>query len=187
MAEHKKQALPKYRLTVDLADLEMAFEDASPEVTHYLDLEIGKVVTITADIQFELLAVCDEMEESGGEGSAGFAAALRQRDLPEWMREALEEAHRVDTDTGSRYLPVPPVDSRAGFLDMRDFIGSVGHDGLRARLEGAIHGKGSFRRFKDFLARNPDEQERWHAFKDARVRQRVLDWLEAEGIEPGPE
>ncbi|MDQ3699974.1 MAG: UPF0158 family protein [Chloroflexota bacterium] len=34
------------------------------------------------------------------------------------------------------------------------------------------------------LARNPAERERWFAFKDHRVRQRVLAWLAQEGIEP---
>ena len=45
-------------------------------------------------------------------------------------------------------------------------------------------GRGAFRHFKDVLLDYPDERERWFKFKNARVRERILEWLESEGVEP---
>jgi len=59
-------------------------------------------------------------------------------------------------------------------MDMQAFIETVASPRLEERLCPAIRGRGAFRRFKDVLAGYPAESERWHAFKSARVRQRVL-------------
>jgi hypothetical protein len=67
---------------------------------------------------------------------------------------------------------------------MEDFITTVEDEDLRDRLEQAISGRGAFRYFKDVLARHFHERERWHAFKDTRLEQRVLDWLASHDIEP---
>lgn len=67
---------------------------------------------------------------------------------------------------------------------MEDFIASVADGRLPERLWQAIRGRGAFRRFEDVLAHHPHEREAWFAFRDSRLRQRVLDWLELEGIEP---
>ncbi|MGC9333965.1 MAG: UPF0158 family protein [Anaerolineae bacterium] len=47
-----------------------------------------------------------------------------------------------------------------------------------------MEGRGAFRRFKDLLARHPDVEKAWFAFKDARLQRRVADWLEYHDIEP---
>ena len=57
---------------------------------------------------------------------------------------------------------------------------------MRELLEVAIAGEGAFRRFKDVLARFPQERERWFHFQQERLFGRIRDWLEANGIE-GPE
>jgi hypothetical protein len=67
---------------------------------------------------------------------------------------------------------------------MEAFIATVSSEALQDGLFDAIWGRGAFRRFKDLIARHPDEEQRWYAFKAARLQARALDWLEAEGIEP---
>jgi len=67
---------------------------------------------------------------------------------------------------------------------MEDYIPTVEERSLRERLWRAIGGHKPFRRFKDVLAAHPGEQDRWFQFKSARLRERVLEWLEEEGIEP---
>jgi len=67
---------------------------------------------------------------------------------------------------------------------MEDFIGTVGDDRLRQRLDDAISGQRPFRRFKDVLRDAPAERDRWFAFQEERVLERALDWLASEGIEP---
>src|SRR5438045_5311475 len=66
---------------------------------------------------------------------------------------------------------------------MAEFIATVSDQRLRSRLERALDGGKPFRRFKDVLAHDPGERERWFAFKDGRLSQRVRDWLEAKEIE----
>ena len=67
---------------------------------------------------------------------------------------------------------------------MEAFIETVSDRHLHELLQAAIQGKGAFRRFKDVLAMSPQERERWFQFHDARIIQRVLKWLDGEGIQP---
>ena len=165
----------------------MAFEDASWEVSTFLDLDTGEVIRITEEIQGELEAIYAELPEDPTDESnyrAAFAAALEASQLPEWEREALVEADAVEVGLGTRFLRVPEADSREGYADMEEFIETVSNPQLQERLWDAIRGRGAFRRFKDVLAGAAAERERWFAFKDARLRERVVAWLAVEGIEP---
>ena len=185
----KSQAEPpaRRRVRIDLADLAEAFDDASWEVSTFLDLDTGNVIRITAEVRDELEAIYAELpEEPADEGSyrVTFAAALEHRERPGWMHELLLEADAVEGGLGTRFLRVPEADSREGYGEMQAFIETVSRPRLQERLWAAIRGRGAFRRFKDVLASAPAERERWFAFKDARLRQRVLAWLADEGIEP---
>jgi hypothetical protein len=57
--------------------------------------------------------------------------------------------------------------------DMERFIGTVRDDRLRERLWRAIRRRGAFRRFKDLLARHPQEKDAWFDFKEARLQKRL--------------
>jgi len=60
----------------------------------------------------------------------------------------------------------------------RPSITTVEDDHLSELLEVAINGKGAFRRFKDVLLNYPEERERWFQFKDDRMKERALEWLD---------
>ena len=81
-----------------------------------------------------------------------------------------------------RYEPLPKAISYEGYEDMEDFIDTVRDDNLAEPLRVAINGKGAFRRFKDLLERYPEERERWFCFKDSKLKQRALEWLENIGV-----
>jgi hypothetical protein len=98
----------------------------------------------------------------------------------------LLEADRVERGYGNRYIGVPQGEPSEGYRDMEDFILIVQDERLQDRLWDAIRGRGAFRRFKDVLYVHPAEQERWYAFKDRRLEERVIRWLADEGIEPLP-
>ncbi len=178
IAEH---TITERRLPINLVDLEAAFENTSDAVRYYLDLETGRIAMIADEIRDQLEAIYEELDEYGVEDDA-FAAKLQQREFPAWMREALDEAHQVEQGYGTRYIAVRRVDSREGYHAMEDFIETVADRRLQAQLAHAIQGRGAFRRFKDALFTHPDERERWFAFSTARVRERMLAWLEVEGI-----
>ena len=61
---------------------------------------------------------------------------------------------------------------------MRDFISTVKSERLRQLLENAITGRGAFRRFKNVLSSHPAEMHNWQAFKDERLKQRIIAWLD---------
>ena len=174
------------QLAVDLADLALAlaFEDASGEISHYLDLETGAVIVVTDKVHRELERIYAEVAGDGGIDPTWFAEALARRQLPGWRAEALHEADQVEEGFGTRYVRVPGADSREGYRDMEAFIDTIRSPGLQERLADAIRGRGAFRRFKDALARYPSERARWFAFRDARLRERILSWLVEEEIEP---
>ena len=83
-----------------------------------------------------------------------------------------------------RYLQVPHAVPRDGFRDMERFIETIKDGVLNQLLITAVNGKGAFRRFKDVLHDYPQERERWFRFQADRLQQRILEWLDSEGIEP---
>jgi hypothetical protein len=170
------------RILINFDDLEAAFEDASGAVRYYLDLETGAVIAITDEVRDELHAIDKACQDALGAADDIFAAALQQRELPEWMRAMVHEAHAIEQGYGSRYVAIPTADSRADYCAMEDFIETVSDPRLHARLLHAIQGRGAFRRFKDVLLAHPHERERWFTFSAARVHERVLAWLHDEAI-----
>jgi hypothetical protein len=102
-------------------------------------------------------------------------AGLFDDDMPEDLADE-------DFDDVDRWLGIDPTGSRAGWNDMGDFIGTVSNPGRADRLAIAIEGRGAFRRFKDVIARWPDEQDRWYGFSDDRRLGRAREWLADEGL-----
>jgi hypothetical protein len=172
------------QLNINLDDLAFAFESGFPDTQHYLDLETGQVVSVSDDTWRELEALYDDLDLEEQEEPPPLDQLLDARNLPEWQKQTLREAYEVEAHYGTRFISIPRMDSDEGYQDMEDFIATVRDDHVRELLEVAIMGRGAFRRFKDVLLGYPDERERWFAFRDARMQQRVLDWLESLGIVP---
>jgi hypothetical protein len=91
------------------------------------------------------------------------------------LREQIEEG-------SDRYELVPKADSNEGYGDMEDFIYTVEDLHLAELLMVAINGRGAFRRFKDVLLNYPEARDRWFSFKDERVQQSALEWLDDIGV-----
>jgi hypothetical protein len=172
------------RVSVDLGELEMAFEDSTGGARYFLDLETGAVVAITDDVRSELNAI--ERKHGGLDTVTAetFAEELKQHDIPEWMLPMVQEAFAVEQDDSARYLGFPEAGASEDYRTMEDFIGTVSNQRLQAQLAHAIQGRGAFRRFKDALLDHQEERERWFAFRTERLRERVVMWLREEGIEP---
>jgi hypothetical protein len=91
--------------------------------------------------------------------------------------ETSERKDRIEEDS-NRYEPIPKAESYEGYQDMVDFIATVDNERLAELLEVAINGKGAFRRFKDVLLNYPEEREKWFKFKDERMEERAMEWLD---------
>jgi hypothetical protein len=171
----------EHRLKINLEDLIDAFDSAFDEMWHYLDLETGEVVLVTEDDhrQLETLFV-----DTDAETIEAINDAIQAEDIPDGDKDSLHTAALVEFGHNSRFIEIPQADSRQGYEDMEAFIETVSNWHLRELLQVAIQGKGAFRRFKDVLACHSHERERWFRFHDERLRQRVLDWLDMEGVDP---
>src|SRR5262249_20259078 len=101
--------------------------------------------------------------------------------------ESSQRLEAIDEAEPGRYLQVPRAESSDGYEDMQEFIDTVSDKPLQQLLELAIHGKGAFSRFKDVLARDPAEQQRWFAFQMERLNTRVREWLADGGVRSEPE
>jgi predicted nucleotidyltransferase len=88
----------------------------------------------------------------------------------------------VDPDA---LIAIEPIDSGEAYGDMEEFVASVRDPAAQDLLSRAIAGRGAFRRFKDTLLEFPALREDWHAFHDARMRRRAIEWLtEADLLNP---
>jgi hypothetical protein len=159
------------RLQIDLIELEVAFDNNSPGMSYYLDLETGHVVLVTSEARRTV-----ETEEGNG---------IASDEGPGWIQNAVEDARRVAADD-ERYIAIPSQSPRGDYRGMQEFVGTVANESLRDRLWDAIQERDAFRRFRDILARYPDERERWFEFEQDCGMQRIMDWLADEGIEPLP-
>jgi hypothetical protein len=153
------------KIEINWMELDAAFQSGSSEMRYYLDLETGDVVLITDEI-------------------ARYLEDPPDWELSDWMKGAIEEARQVEEGYGTRYIQIPQADTHEDYRDMERFISTVRNSDLRDRLWRAIEGRGAFRYFKDVLADHSAERERWFAFKDRCIYERVSDWLESENIEP---
>ncbi len=85
-------------------------------------------------------------------------------------------------EQSSRYAPIEAIPSRIQYQWLDDFIREVQDPDVKRRMEAAINGKGAFRRFKDILLTLPDERRRWFEFRDARMRERIVDWVTEQDV-----
>jgi hypothetical protein len=88
----------------------------------------------------------------------------------------------IETDP-TRFVRVPPADPQHAVDDMRSFADSVTDAQLKESLEIALSAARPDRRFKTALSWLPEQQHRWHAWRQERCRERVTQWLAAHGLQ----
>lgn len=171
------------QLKIDLAELEFAFESSSEMISNYLDLDTGELIMVSDD---ELSLLESIIETSSDEPSqpVDWQSVFEDEHVPEWQRERLMKAYQVETGLGERFISIAGDSSHEGYQDMKAFIVTIHDRKLLEQLDRAINGRGAFRNFKDVLSEHPAERERWFQFKQERLHQRVLDWLESQDITP---
>lgn len=171
------------QLKIDLSELEMAFDGGSEMISYYLDIETGEILSVS-DEERGLLESIYELYNDEQNQTVDWEEALDKEHVPHWQRERFQDADRVESGFGNRFIAIPSEDSHEGYRDMEAFITTEPNPCLQERLERAISGRGAFRYFKDVLLDYPAEREHWFQFKQERLHQRMLGWLEAQGISP---
>jgi hypothetical protein len=125
--------------------------------------------------------LCDAMDNSSYENKYYFDLDTGEiLFLSEYMDDEETEPlrDRLDDDP-ERYEAIPRAESQEGYRDMQAFIATVDNEHLAELLEVAVNGKGAFRRFKDVLLNYPEEREKWFQFRDERLEERALEWLDS--------
>jgi len=84
-----------------------------------------------------------------------------------------------DDEPDEDALFIEPVPPRIWYRDMADFVARLSDEQVAERLERAMSGRGAFRRFRDEIYRDRNEQliSAWNAFRNARTERRAVDWL----------
>jgi hypothetical protein len=176
------------KLKIDKTELDSAIENSSSEATYFLDKETGKILLVTDETSRMLEEIYDEepdeeSEEESEEDEFDLENYLKHSDLPDWQKDELRDADRVDNDFGDRYIEIPKIESGTAFEYMEEFTQAVQNQRLKDRLSDVLGMNKPFRRFKDTLADYPEEEKRWFSFEESRRREHIKEWLEDENIE----
>lgn len=101
-----------------------------------------------------------------------------------WNEEAVAMRLLINSDLDGRYVAIPQIEERVMVRDMADFSKTVQDARVRRALELALIGHRRDHNFIVVLNHYTPERMRWYAFKDVRLRERVLKWMESVGLAP---
>jgi hypothetical protein len=87
-------------------------------------------------------------------------------------------------DDPQRYKEIPKYAGHDEYNLMCRFADAVDEEDIRERLDIALQGKGTFRRFRDVVFRYPDLKAKWFATRQDALLKEALDWLESLDIAP---
>jgi hypothetical protein len=148
------------REQVDLEGLVAAIETELPDVEHYLDLRSGEILTV---VKKDLWVDTGKLDP----------VALENQALSRRIREEPEAFEQV-----------PSIAAEAGFQWMKEWSATLEDKTLRERLEEVLYecSDDCFKEFRREIMNAPeDEREQWFAFREGRLRDFVVDWLNGEG------
>lgn len=146
-------------MPVNMRELCRALDDSSLTIDQYVDLETGDIVE---QIEFD-----DIYYDENGE----------EVELEDPVLEMIE-------DNPERFAYIDPLPSFESYKHMEAFISTVEDPHLKEMLAVAIDGRGAFRRFKDVLYRYPEEEYRWLQFKEQKMTEVAMEFLDSIGVEP---
>jgi hypothetical protein len=141
-----------------LEALEMQFDGSSS----FLDLDTGRVETVSSD----LLRQANESPDE-------------EHYIPGWQEQEWELVKRIVSTNRFRQLPTK-FDVHEWAI-MQDFSRSVASDTIREDLLNAIHGAGAFRHFKEAIRRHRVESV-WFSFRTDALTQVARQWCEEHQI-----
>jgi hypothetical protein len=148
-------------IVVLLRDVVDAMDVLNDEIHAYLNKATGELLTVSIE---ELSAI-----EEGDDWS----------DYPDWQRDALEDARRINASND--FLELPDRYEIHEYAIMEDFCYSLENPRLRDDMTSRIRGSGAFRCFKDGIHYH-GIQEDWYRFRQQALEAIAIEWLESNGI-----
>lgn len=127
------------------------------------------------------------MSTGGFDEPGGYLNTETGEVVPAFLTNEEETDDATDVE-GPEWIYVESDDSRTQWRDMEAFAETVTDPTLRDHFLRAITGKGAFRRFKDVLHQDADEQTcaRWFLERDDAKLGRARELLARHGIRPAP-
>jgi len=148
---------------VKLSDVLEAMEFQIDETEYYLDRATGKVHLLTAE---ETLAVEDDDPIE---------------DYPEWQRETIEVARRLEQGDDKDLVGLPTKWDINEYEIMEGFCDSLPEGTVQDGLYITIEGKGAFRRFKDAV-HTFGVADDWYKYRTAEFKAIAIDWCQAHDL-----
>src|SRR3954469_22254848 len=138
-----------------------AIDFASDEMSSFVNTASGQVRTVT----HEELALAEEQEP----------------DVPDWQRQAIDEAKEViDSD---EWVELPSKVDIHEWQIMDEFAQGLSDLPARADLRNSLRGQGAFRHFKATL-RRLDLEDAWFQHKRKALEDIARSWLADHGLRP---
>jgi hypothetical protein len=156
----------KRRLSIDLAAIALAMDDGDrSQREHLLDTHTGVLVTLPR-------AALDAALDGGPVDTL----------TPE-VQACMPRARAVARARPGHFVVIPQRPPPDVYDVMQRFVASVEEPDLRRNLQRALGGQAPFRRFKELLADDLAEEERWQSYGDAVRQIEAREWLESLEIE----
>ena len=162
----------------------MAFNSSFLGTSSYLDTETGQVLTVTDETNQELEQLYEEHFDPDNPDAFDIKLVLAEADLCNWQKEDIRIALFVEAHFGDRVIAIPDSPPYEAYGEIQDFIATIEDDRLYNWLIEATQGRGAFGRFKAILGQHLAEEQRWYAFRENRLKERILEWLAEVGVEP---
>jgi len=170
------------RLDINLDQLCFAAEHHTHEISFYLDTETGAVVSVRHDdghlAEAFLLIYLDH--------------GILGPELEHWLEQCVDDVQRrdavrtavmIEQQYGARYVIIPAPERTQCYADILAFVGEMEDPVLSEWLSAAIQGNGAFSRFRALLREYEHERDRWFAYRRARIRERMIEWLASVDVE----
>jgi hypothetical protein len=148
---------------VRIRDFVDALEMQSDEFLSFVDLDSGRVESVTRD----LLSMAEEYDDD------------EEPDLPAWQVREWKLVRKIAFS--NRFKRIPTKFDVHEWAIMEEFSNAVESERIREELLDAIDGAGAFRNFKAALGRRRMERA-WFEFRADALRQIAIDWCERRHI-----
>jgi hypothetical protein len=142
------------RIRISLAGLTNALEDHCYYTHYYLDRETGDIIVQSEN-------------------------DLSERDE---IHGAIESPF-PSYDSGERFIPLEPMESRRGLDVLEEFAARLPDGGARDRVVAALSKRKPYRNFKDALYDEPGLLERWMSENRPLLREIAEAWLSYNNID----
>jgi len=154
-------------LTIDFDCVIQSMRDLSRQTAdYYLDKTSGRVVSLSREL---LKAITQDRDE-------------KKEDVPAWDAPMMPIAREIVLFGSANFIRIPEAFGYPEHRWMTSFSETIRSLKLKTKIDQALRGRGSCKRFKEILQAHPEDNKRWLQHRAQCWREKVGQWLDAYGI-----